>query len=149
MICYLEIFYYVSSKWRLIENWKRVIFKVARNNITLWKDLRRKFLSLPSIYYFIRSEIFFKIVVLKNFAIFTGKHSYWSFFFYKIAGHQACSFVKKRLQHRCFPVNIATFFRTTSFTEHLQFLLLPILVICFYRQELFPSLFFGLKNQQS
>ena len=95
MICYLEIFYYVSSNWRSIENWKLVIFKVARYNITLWKDLRRKFLSLPSIYYFIRSQIFFKIVVLKNFAIFTGKHSYWSFFFIKLQVIRPAALLKR------------------------------------------------------
>ena len=38
---------------------------------------------------------------LKNFAIFTRKHLRWSLF-------------KKRIQHRCFPVNIAKFLRTPS-----------------------------------
>ena len=37
--------------------------------------------------------------VLKHFAIFTGKHLCWSFFLIK--------FIKKKLQHRGFPVNIA------------------------------------------
>ena len=32
--------------------------------------------------------------------------------FNKVAGVQACIFVKKRLQHRCFPVNIVKFLRT-------------------------------------
>ena len=32
--------------------------------------------------------------------------------FIKIAGVQACSFIKKRLEHRCFPVNTAKFLRT-------------------------------------
>ena len=45
--------------------------------------------SLPEV----SSEAFFKIDFLKNFAI--GKHLCW-----------------KRLQHRCFPVNIAKFLRT-------------------------------------
>ena len=36
----------------------------------------------------------------KNFAIFTGKHICWSLFF---------NFIEKRLQHRCFPVNIGKF----------------------------------------
>ena len=30
----------------------------------------------------------------------------------KVAGLKACIFIKKRLQHRCFPVNIAKFLRT-------------------------------------
>ena len=33
--------------------------------------------------------------VFKNFAIFTGKHPYWSL----VAGLQFCNFIKKRLQH--------------------------------------------------
>ena len=43
--------------------------------------------------------------------------------FFKIFVH-ACNFVKKRFQHRCFPVNIAKFLRTAFFTEHLWWLLL-------------------------
>ena len=33
-------------------------------------------------------------------------------------------FIKKRLQHRCFPVNIAKFLRTAFFIEHLRWLLI-------------------------
>ena len=33
--------------------------------------------------------------------------------FNKVAGFKDCKFIKKRLQHGCFPVNIAKFFRTT------------------------------------
>ena len=40
--------------------------------------------------------------------------------FNKIAGLKACSFIKKRLQHRSFPVYIAKFLRTPFFTEHLR-----------------------------
>ena len=39
---------------------------------------------------------------------------------------QAWKFIKKKLQHRCFPVNIAKFFRTTFFKEHLRWLFLCI-----------------------
>ena len=52
-------------------------------------------------------EVFYKKVVVKNFAIFTGKHLRWSHFLIK-----RLHFIKKRLQHRCFPVNIAKFSRT-------------------------------------
>ena len=34
--------------------------------------------------------------------------------------------LKKRLWHRCFPVNFAKFLRTTFFTEHLWWLLLSL-----------------------
>ena len=50
------------------------------------------------------SQMFFKIGVLKNFAIFTGKPLCLSLIFNKIAGLQPCNFIKKRLQHMCFPV---------------------------------------------
>ena len=57
--------------------------------------------------------------VQENFAIFTGKHMCWSFF-------QACNFIKKRFQHRCFSANIAKYLRKTFFTEHLRWLLLKV-----------------------
>ena len=38
---------------------------------------------------------------------------------------KACNFVKKRIQHRCFPVNIAKFLRTAFSTEHLLLFLNP------------------------
>ena len=37
------------------------------------------------------------------------------------------SFSKKRLWHRCFPVNFVKFLRTPFFAEHLQWLLLLFL----------------------
>ena len=95
-----------------------------------------------------RSQVFFKIGVLKNFASFTGKHLCWSLFlitlqvsqkimfsikdffskfdqicnFLRIWSYllkkslmenfifcEACNAVKKRLQHRCFPVKFEKF----------------------------------------
>ena len=52
-------------------------------------------------------------VVFKNLAIFIGKHLRWSDFFNENASLQSCNFIKKRLQHRRFPVNIANSLRTT------------------------------------
>ena len=46
--------------------------------------------------------------------------------FNKIADLQVCDFIKKRLQHSCFPVYIVEFLGTTYFMEHLQWLLLKI-----------------------
>ena len=37
--------------------------------------------------------------------------------FNKVAGQRACNFTRKRLQHRCFPMNIS---KNTYFEEHLQ-----------------------------
>ena len=50
--------------------------------------------------------------VLKNFANFTAKHLCWSIFLIK-RRLQACNFVKKRLQHWCFPVKFAKFLITS------------------------------------
>ena len=72
--------------------------------------------------------MFFEIGVLKNFATFTGKHALESLL-NKVASLKPCNFIKKRLQHRCFPVNIAKFLRTTFFTEHLRRLLLIVTAI--------------------
>ena len=47
-----------------------------------------------------------KKAIFKHFVIFTGKHLCWGLFFNKVAGFQACNFVKRRLQHKYFLVNI-------------------------------------------
>ena len=54
-----------------------------------------------------RSQMFFKIDVLRNFAEFTGKHQLWSLFLIKLQTWRSA----KRLQYKCFPVNIAKFLR--------------------------------------
>ena len=45
-------------------------------------------------------------------------------FLYKIAGLKACNFIKKRLQHRYFSVNIAKFLRITILKNICERLLL-------------------------
>ena len=63
-----------------------------------------KFLKQPP-------EVLYEKSVLKKFTIFTGKlHD--------------CNFIKKRLQYRCFPPNIAKFLRTSSLKNIYQRLLL-------------------------
>ena len=60
-------------------------------------------------------EIFCKTNVLKIFTIFTEKRLCWSHFFNKVAGISCLQhgrFIKKRLQHRFFPVNIANILKT-------------------------------------
>ena len=47
-------------------------------------------------------------------------------FFNKVAGLRRATLLKKRLWHRCFPVNSAKFLRTPSLTEHLRWLLLNL-----------------------
>ena len=47
-----------------------------------------------------------KKAVLKHFAIFTGKHLCWSIFLIKL--------IKKKLERRNIPVNIARFLRASA-----------------------------------
>ena len=67
--------------------------------------------------------------VIRNFAKFTGKHLCQSLFFYKVAGQglRPASLLKKRLWHRCFPVDFAKFLRT-PFSQNTLRRLLPELV---------------------
>ena len=50
--------------------------------------------------------------VLRNSAKFTGKHLCQSLFFNKVAGLRPATLLKKRLWHRCFPLNFAKLPRT-------------------------------------
>ena len=52
-----------------------------------------------------------KKAILNHFVIFTGKHLCRGLFLNKVAGHQACNIIKKRLQHRYFLANIEKFIR--------------------------------------
>ena len=62
--------------------------------------------------------------VLRNLTKFTGKQLYQRLFFNKVADLRPATLLKKRLWHRCFPVNFVKFLRTPLFTEHLWWLLL-------------------------
>ena len=59
--------------------------------------------------------MFFRLGVIKIFANFLGKHLCWNLF------------IKRRFQHRCFPVKLAKFLRNSNFTEYLGWLLLTFL----------------------
>ena len=52
------------------------------------------------------TQMFLKIGVLKSFTMFTVKHLCQSLFLIKLQTRslKSCNFIKKRLQHRCFPV---------------------------------------------
>ena len=53
-----------------------------------------------------RPDVFCNKSVLRNFSKFTGKHLCQRLFFNKIAGLRSATLLKKRLWHRCFPVNL-------------------------------------------
>ena len=54
--------------------------------------------------------MFFKIIFLKKFANFTGKHLSRSLS-NKVAGPHNCNVIKKKLQHKFFPVNFVNYSR--------------------------------------
>ena len=64
--------------------------------------------------------------VLRNFTKFTGKHLCQSLSFNKVAGVRPAILLKKRLWHRCFPVNFAKFLRT-PFQQNTSWRLLLLL----------------------
>ena len=68
--------------------------------------------------------MFCKKGVLRNFTKFTGKHLCQSLLFNKVTGLRLATLLKKRLWHRCFPVNIVEFLRTTFYLDNLWWLLL-------------------------
>ena len=76
----------------------------------------------------------------KNLIKFTVKHLYWSFF---VGGLQL--YKKKRLQHRCFPVDFSRFWRIP--TEHLRWLLLQVslLISC----KIYLIIMFSCKQKSS
>ena len=60
---------------------------------------------------FFKTQMFFKTGAIRNFAIFTRQHVYWSFFLWRLFISTSS---QKRLQPRCFPEKIAKilFYRT-------------------------------------
>ena len=74
------------------------------------------------------SQIFFKIGVLKNFSTFTGKYLFWSHFFKLLLTWRPSSLIKKSLQLKIFPMNIAKFLSTAFLWLFLRLLWLLLLL---------------------
>ena len=87
-----------------------------------------------------RSQMFFKKDVLKNFSIFTGKHLCWSLLLNKWQVFRSAALLKKRLQHSCFPVNIAKFLRTPTLKNIYKRLLQESCSLLLAKDALFPQL---------
>ena len=69
-------------------------------------------------------------VYLRNFAKFTEKHLCQDLFF-KVSFLSSAILSKKRLWHKCFPVNFVRFLRTLFLTE-------TVAASAFYTTALFP-----------
>ena len=76
-----------------------------------------------------RSQIFFKIGVIKNFSNFTGKYLCWSIFLIKLQTWRPAALLR-RGSNTGVSLEIGEIFKNTFFTEHLWWLLLK-LNICF------------------
>ena len=76
---------------------------------------------------FLKRRCSTKEAVLKNLVIFTEKDPCSSLFFNKIVGLHPCNFMKKRLQHRSFPVNFAKSLRISILKSICERLLLDFL----------------------
>ena len=106
-LCRLSEYFSINFYWN--------VFKIfLREQV----DLLKSHIDFKSMPFFIRYhnnprirgcrlEVFYSKGILRTFAQFTGK-------------------LKKRLWHRCFPVNFAIFLRTPFLSEHLRWLLLQI-----------------------
>ena len=90
-----------------------------------------------------RPEVFCKKDFLKNFTKFTGKPLCQSLFFNKVVALRPANLLKKRLWHRCFPVNFAKFLRTVFLTEYLSRLLLSFGNIR-VREDPYSGIFYAL-----
>ena len=64
-------------------------------------------------------EVFYKKVVLKNFAKLTGKHLCLSLFFNKDVGLRPATLIKKDTPAQMFSCEYYEVFKNTFFTEHL------------------------------
>ena len=87
----------------------------------IWKVFLQNFFQKCS-----RSQMFFKIGVIKNFLIFTRKNLCWSLFLMKLQDWWPATLSKKRPQHMCFPVSITKCLRKAFFMESLWWLLLKM-----------------------
>ena len=75
--------------------------------------------------------------VFTNFAKFTRKYLCQTLFFNKVADLRPATFLKKRLWHRCFPVNFAKFGRTPFLQNTSGRLLLYIFKLLNWREKSF------------
>ena len=109
LACYCQELKFFVRKSRQIQTlalWKEAVKMKLEQFFLKW--YLRSFWSVLFCDKSSRSQMFFKVGVLKNYAIFTGKDRCW----------------KKKLQRRCFRVNITKILRTAFFIEHIRCLLL-------------------------
>ena len=93
------------------------------------QSIKSLFLKKPSSSY---PEVLCKKGVLRNFTKITGKQLCQSLFFVKVTGLRPINLSKKRLWHRCFPVNFVKLLRSPFHIEHLWWLLLKKAILLIF-----------------
>ena len=93
-----------------------VVGQLGWENFEFWRKSFCFHLSRP----FRSSQRWYSLkkVFLKFFPKLTGKPLIRSLFLISCTSLTACNFIKKRLQHRCFPVNFVKFLGTPFFAGH-------------------------------
>ena len=135
----LFCFYYWiwTCKYRLERLSKEILYQAKKNGKSIFFFIFNLSVPLfkPSLF---RVVLFFNISiyesshrcsvtksVLKNFANFPKKHLFLSLFLVKLQA-EACNFIKKKLQHSCFPVKFAKFLKTPILKNICERLLLNL-----------------------
>ena len=88
-----------------------------------------------------RPKVFCKKDVLRNFIKFTGKHLCQSLLFNKDAGLKPATLLKRKLWHRCFPVNFMRLLRKLFFRTPLVAACVNVIskdLITFFNFFVFP-----------
>ena len=67
-----------------------------------------------------RLLMFCKISVFKIFTKLTGEPPCWYFFFNKVSRCRPVNSLKKKIRHRCFPVNFCEILKNPFFTERFR-----------------------------
>ena len=124
-----------KEKNEIIKNMKRQVFFIYLSFriaflVCFWENVW--FASYVTCYYCVvpvgkhsnsRSQMFYD--ALQKLAIFTGKQLCWRFFL--------INFIKKRLQHRSFPVNVAKYLSTDFHIEiYVNMSFLNIILLSFF-----------------
>ena len=92
-----------QGKWLLFAVWKWLLFEKLKGNYSLKRKKQpvrvtredRCMLKEAATTRRSRSQMLFKIGVLKNFAIFTGKHPCWRLFKIKLQAWKPATFLKR------------------------------------------------------
>ena len=117
-ISIIHFIHFFILRWEIPPTYVNAFYDVARNKMgNLYPFQSSKY----------KKQSFADVLQNKcswNFCKFHRKTLVLESPFNKVTGFQASNFIKKRLQHRCFPVKFAKFLRTPFFTEHLRWLLL-------------------------